>query len=57
VKDGSFRPRVITLGMREDVVTWVPNPTLASRVPAAVQARVDSVRRLMMSGAFSAEGK
>src|SRR5207302_10740859 len=26
VKEGRFKPRVITLGARENVVTWVPNP-------------------------------
>jgi basic membrane protein A and related proteins len=54
VKDGKFRPRVISLGMKEDVVTWVPNAALESRVPAATRAAVDSVRRLMLAGRFSA---
>jgi basic membrane lipoprotein Med (substrate-binding protein (PBP1-ABC) superfamily) len=54
VKEGRFKPRVITLGARENVVTWVPNPALASRVPASVQHAVDSVRALMAAGTFTA---
>ena len=57
VKGGAFKPRVISLGIKEDVVTWVPNAALASRVPAAVQTKVDSVRKLMISGAFTTEAK
>jgi basic membrane protein A len=57
VKGGAFKPRVITLGTKEDVVKWVPNDALASRVPAGVRAQVDSVRGLMMSGAFTASAK
>jgi basic membrane protein A len=57
VKGGAFKPRVISLGIKEDVVTWVPNAALASRVPAAVSAKVDSMRKLMVSGAFTTEAK
>jgi len=57
VKAGAFHPRVITLGTKEDVVKWVPNAALAPRVPADVRTRVDSVQRLMMSGAFTAPAK
>jgi basic membrane lipoprotein Med (substrate-binding protein (PBP1-ABC) superfamily) len=57
VKGGAFKPRVISLGIKEDVVTWVPNAALASHVPAAVQTKVDSMRKLMISGAFTTEAK
>lgn len=54
VKDGTFRGRVLSLGMKDNVVTLVLNPTVAPRIPAAVMARVDSVRAEMRRGTFSA---
>ncbi len=54
VKDGTFRGRIISLGMTDDVVSLVLNPALSSRIPASVLARVDSVRAEMRRGAFSA---
>jgi hypothetical protein len=39
--------------MRVDVVRWTPNPQLASRIPAAAQHAVDSVRTLMLAGKFT----
>ena len=42
--------------MDENVVTWVPNAALAERVPAATRAAVDSMERLIRSGAFTPPG-
>ena len=53
VRDGTFRGRVISLGMADDVVSLVLNPAMASRIPARVLATVDSVRAQMLHGAFS----
>ena len=50
VKEKRFTPRVIELGTASDVVTYVPNPALESRVPAAVKAAVDSERALLRAG-------
>ena len=54
VKDGTFRGRVISLGMTDDVVSLVLNPAMTSRIPAPVLTTVDSVRAQMLRGAFSA---
>jgi basic membrane protein A len=54
VRDGSFRPGLIHLGMKEQVVDLVLNPRLESRIPAAARRAVDSTRALMLSGKFSA---
>lgn len=43
VQSGTFQPRVVHFDTRSNVVRWVPNPT-APPLPAAAQARVDSVR-------------
>lgn len=52
VQDKTFRPRIITLGAREDVVRWVPNPALASEIAPATAAAVDSVRLAIQHGTF-----
>lgn len=56
VRAGTFRPRVVSFGMTSDVVTWVTNPALASRIPAATRAAVDSITRLIRAGTFTAPG-
>lgn len=43
VQAGTFQPRVVHFDTKSDVVRWVPNPA-APPLPAAAQARVDSVR-------------
>jgi basic membrane lipoprotein Med (substrate-binding protein (PBP1-ABC) superfamily) len=50
VKEKRFTPHVIELGTASDVVSYVPNPALASRVPAAVTAAVDSARAQLRAG-------
>jgi basic membrane lipoprotein Med (substrate-binding protein (PBP1-ABC) superfamily) len=44
VKDGNFTPRVISLGLHDNIVRLVLNPGLESTIPARVQAQVDSAR-------------
>ena len=57
VQQGSFRGRVIHLGVRENVVTWVPNPATADRVPAATRAEVDSVTAQLRAHTFDPLGR
>jgi basic membrane lipoprotein Med (substrate-binding protein (PBP1-ABC) superfamily) len=52
VKDKTFQPRIISLGAKEDVVKWVPNPLLAKEIAPATQARVDSVAQAIRAGTF-----
>ena len=56
VKGGTFRPRVVSFGMADSVVTWVENPPLRARVPAAARAAVDSMGRVIRAGAFRPPG-
>jgi basic membrane lipoprotein Med (substrate-binding protein (PBP1-ABC) superfamily) len=53
VRDHTFKPGIITLGMREQVVELVLNPRLVSRIPAATQRVVDSTRALILAGKFN----
>jgi basic membrane protein A and related proteins len=50
IHDGSFAPRVISLGSADDVVRFVINPALESKIPAAARSVVDSVRRAIVAG-------
>ena len=52
IREKRFTPRVIDLGTRSQVVALVMNPALASVVPAATMATVDSVRALLAAGTF-----
>jgi basic membrane protein A and related proteins len=52
VKNGTFKPRVVQLGTESRVVTYVPNASLADRIPAAARSRADSLQELMLRGAF-----
>lgn len=52
VQKGGFTGRVFSLGLENDVVTWVPNPRLASRIPLAAASAVDSVEKRMIAGSF-----
>jgi basic membrane protein A and related proteins len=54
VKAGTFVPRVISLGMKTDVVRLVLNPALRSEIPPAAIAAVDSVTRKLIDGSFTA---
>ncbi|MEJ7812470.1 MAG: BMP family protein [Gemmatimonadaceae bacterium] len=53
VRDGRFTARVITLGARSEVVKLVINPRLATVIPPALRARMDSVQRLLDAGTFT----
>jgi basic membrane lipoprotein Med (substrate-binding protein (PBP1-ABC) superfamily) len=52
VKERRFRPRVVRLDTRAEAVRWVANPDLLLSIPSATVRAVDSVRALMMRGAF-----
>ena len=54
VKEGRFKPRVIELGTKDDVVTLVLNPAITSRIPAATRHLVDSLGAEMHAGRFTA---
>lgn len=54
VQGGTFKGRVISLGVREDVVRLVLNPALQARIPAAAIAASDSVGALLHEGKFDA---
>lgn len=54
VKEGRFRPRVIELGTKEDVVTLVLNPVMKNRIPPATAHLVDSLSAEMHAGTFAA---
>jgi len=43
VKNGSFKPRVIELGLHDDIVKLVLNPRMESTIPTQVRASLDSV--------------
>ena len=52
VKQGGFTGKVFSLGLHDNVVTFVPNPTTASALPTDAVAKIDSVRNEMMAGKF-----
>jgi basic membrane protein A and related proteins len=52
IKERRFTPRVVSLGIREDVVRLVLNPTLRSRISAPLQATMDSVQRRLLDGSL-----
>ena len=54
VKEGRFRPRVIELGTKDDVVTLVLNPAMTNRIPPGTRHLVDSLGAEMHAGRFSA---
>ena len=53
VRNHSFTPGIIKLGMREQVVDLILNPRLTSRIPNATRRAVDSARALIGAGKFS----
>lgn len=53
VRDKSFHPGLITLGMRQQVVDLIINPRLASRIPSATQHAIDSTRSVILHGTFA----
>ncbi len=53
VQAGTFTGRVIDLGVKDDVVRLVINPTMRARVPAAALAASDSVGAMLKAGTFT----
>ena len=49
VQAGTFEPRVVRFESASRVVRWVPNPAIPP-IPAALQARVDSVLTAFLEG-------
>jgi basic membrane protein A and related proteins len=54
VQSGTFKPRVISLGMPTDVVKLVLNPGLRTTIPASALNTVDSITKLLVAGKFAA---
>lgn len=50
VKDGRFKPRVITLGMNDDVVTFILNPALQARIPPKALALMEEMKKQIAAG-------
>ncbi len=57
VKNGTFRPRVVTFDARSDIVRLVINPALTDRIPVSARATIDSVLAQIHAGSFSAAAK
>jgi len=52
VKTHTFEPRVVSLGVRENVVRLVLNPALETSVSPATRAVIDSVQRRLFDGSL-----
>jgi basic membrane protein A and related proteins len=52
VKQRTFTPRVVSLGVRDNVVRLVLNPTLESRIPTQTRAAIDSVQKRLFDGSL-----
>jgi basic membrane lipoprotein Med (substrate-binding protein (PBP1-ABC) superfamily) len=52
VRGGSFKPRVISLGIASDVVRWTVNPLLRDSIPPVLRQKIDSVEKLIRAGSF-----
>jgi basic membrane protein A len=50
VKNGSFHPDTIVLGMKDGMVKVVYNDRLKDRIPAAVRARADAAEQEIIAG-------
>jgi basic membrane protein A and related proteins len=57
VKDGKFTPRVISLGLHDDIVKLVINPRLGSAIPREIRRQVDSARNVLDGRHESASAK
>jgi basic membrane protein A and related proteins len=53
VKAGNFTGKVFSLGLHDNVVTFVLNPRMAGIVPRETLNAVDSTRAQMMAGTFT----
>ena len=52
VKEHRFASRVVSLGVRENVVRLVVNPVVESRIPPSTLAAIDSVERRLLNGSL-----
>jgi basic membrane lipoprotein Med (substrate-binding protein (PBP1-ABC) superfamily) len=52
VKAHTFVPRVVSLGVRENVVRLVLNPSLQATIPPSTRAVIDSVQRRLVDGSL-----
>ena len=50
---GTFKGRVLNLGVKDDVIRLVVNPALSNRIPATAMAASDSVGLLLKAGTFT----
>jgi Uncharacterized ABC-type transport system, periplasmic component/surface lipoprotein len=50
VRTGKFIPRVISLGLHDDVVRLVLNPRMSAVIPEKIRTEVDSVRTALIDG-------
>ena len=47
VKEGRFKPRVISMGLHDNIVRLIMNPRLESSIPASVRASIDSAHKAL----------
>src|SRR5689334_7537387 len=47
VKEGRFKPRVISMGLHDNIVRLIINPRLESSIPASVRASIDSAHKAL----------
>ena len=52
VKAHRFVPRVVSLGVRDNVVRLVLNPSLQATIPLSTRAAIDSVQRRLLDGSL-----
>ena len=52
VKTGNFTGKVFSLGLHDNVVTFVLNPRMREVVPGETLSKVDSIRAEMVAGTF-----
>lgn len=52
VKEHRFVSRVISLGVRENVVRLIVNPVVERRIPASTRSAIDSVERRLLNGSL-----
>jgi basic membrane lipoprotein Med (substrate-binding protein (PBP1-ABC) superfamily) len=53
IQAGTFKSRVVSFGTQSDVVRWVYNPALETRVPPVARAQVESVTARIRAGTFA----
>jgi len=53
VKAGNFTGKVFSLGLHDNVVTFVPNPRMDGIIPKQVMSAVDAAREKMIAGTFN----